>query len=95
MASSTLSSKGQATIPKLIRERLGLKAGDRLDFAVAPDGTVRLRARNLKLAELQGILPKPKRRVTDDALDLAIRESWGERWQRSEGRRNRNPRRGS
>jgi AbrB family looped-hinge helix DNA binding protein len=84
MASSTVSSKGQTTIPKRIRERLKLKAGDRVDFTVEPDGGVRLRARNLGLSELRGILPKPKRRLSADELNAAIRESWGERWRRFE-----------
>ena len=32
MADTTLTSKGQTTIPKEIRERLGLEAGDKLSF---------------------------------------------------------------
>lgn len=32
--SSTISSKGQITVPLEIRNRLGLKAGDRIDFVV-------------------------------------------------------------
>lgn len=38
MASSTLTSKGQVTIPKSLRKRLGLKVGDRLRFQVDADG---------------------------------------------------------
>ncbi|HYM44558.1 MAG TPA: AbrB/MazE/SpoVT family DNA-binding domain-containing protein [Solirubrobacteraceae bacterium] len=30
---STVSEKGQVTVPKRIRDRLGIKAGDRLEFA--------------------------------------------------------------
>jgi AbrB family looped-hinge helix DNA binding protein len=37
---SALTSKGQATIPKVIREHLGLKPGDRLKFFMHPDGSV-------------------------------------------------------
>lgn len=44
MALATLTSKGQVTIPSEIRRRMGLKAGDKLDFRVDDDGrlTVRL-----------------------------------------------------
>lgn len=43
MAESTLTSKGQITIPKEIRTRLGLRRGDRLEFEVAADGEVTMR----------------------------------------------------
>jgi len=38
--SSTISSKGQVTVPQEIRNRLGLSAGDRLDFVVEGERTV-------------------------------------------------------
>jgi antitoxin PrlF len=37
--SSTISSKGQITVPLEIRARLGLKKGDRVEFVVADNGT--------------------------------------------------------
>jgi AbrB family looped-hinge helix DNA binding protein len=37
---SALSIKGQATIPKMVREHLHLKPGDRVKFFVHPDGSV-------------------------------------------------------
>jgi antitoxin PrlF len=43
---TTLTSKGQATIPKHIRDRLGLKAGSRLIFAVNKDGELILRPKD-------------------------------------------------
>lgn len=42
-AQSTLTSKGQITLPAGLRRRWGLKPGDRLDFALEPDGRVVLR----------------------------------------------------
>ncbi|HLH31531.1 MAG TPA: type II toxin-antitoxin system PrlF family antitoxin [Terriglobia bacterium] len=39
-AESTLTSKGQTTIPKDIRDRLRMKTGDRMTFTLMPDGTV-------------------------------------------------------
>jgi antitoxin PrlF len=38
--SSTISSKGQITVPQEIRKRLGLKPGDRVEFVVEEDRTV-------------------------------------------------------
>ena len=43
MSTSTITSKGQATIPKRIREFLKVKAGDQLDFVIADDGRVLVR----------------------------------------------------
>ena len=44
-AESTLTSKGQTTIPKDIRDRIGLKPGDKITFTMMPDGTVQMRAK--------------------------------------------------
>lgn len=56
MSETTLTSKGQTTIPKDIRDQLGLKAGDRLTFTLLPDGTVILRVKNQSLINLGGCL---------------------------------------
>ena len=38
--STTVTSKGQVTIPKAVRDRLGIVAGDPVDFEMSPDGRV-------------------------------------------------------
>ena len=40
MPTATLTTKGQVTIPKEVREHLGVDTGDRLSFVVQRDGTV-------------------------------------------------------
>ncbi len=42
-AQSTLTSKGQITLPVELRRRWDLKPGDRLDFSLEPDGRVVIR----------------------------------------------------
>ena len=42
MPSSTLTSKGQVTLPVEIRRKLGLKPGDRLYFDIQDDGLIRV-----------------------------------------------------
>lgn len=74
MSESTISSKGQVTVPKSIRTRLHLKAGDRLRFLVDADGSVRLAAATRDVATLRDILPRPKRRATLEELDVVIRQ---------------------
>ena len=57
MSRATLTSKGQLTIPKDVRDRLGLESGDRVVFEFEGD-VVRLRVERRKsLGELMGSLP--------------------------------------
>jgi AbrB family looped-hinge helix DNA binding protein len=51
---ATLTSKGQTTIPKEIRDSLSLKAGDLLTFTLMPDSTVVMRVKNTSVTELAG-----------------------------------------
>ena len=56
MPHATLTSKGQLTLPKAIRDLLRLGAGDRVDFIVKEDGTVLLRPATVDVRELKGLL---------------------------------------
>jgi antitoxin PrlF len=68
---SAITVKGQATIPKAIREHLRLKPGDRVKFFVHPDGSVVLLPK-LPASALRGML-KPRRRgvTVDDMTEAA------------------------
>lgn len=61
MTDSTITSKGQVTIPKQVRDRLGVKAGDRVTFTVLPDGVVLLRAKVGSIKDIGGLLYEPDR----------------------------------
>lgn len=58
---TTLTSKGQVTVPREIRERLGLKAGDKLAFHLLSDGTVVMRQRGRTVEDIGGMLHQPGR----------------------------------
>jgi AbrB family looped-hinge helix DNA binding protein len=60
---STLTSKGQTTVPKAIRESLRLKPGDRITFTPMPDGTVLMRAKNKSVMSLAGSLRRRGRKA--------------------------------
>jgi AbrB family looped-hinge helix DNA binding protein len=60
---STLTSKGQTTVPKAIRESLHLKPGDRITFTPMPDGTVLMRVKNKSVMSLAGSLRRRGRKV--------------------------------
>ena len=60
---STLTSKGQTTVPKAIRESLRLKPGDRITFTPMPDGTVLMRVKNKSVMNLAGSLRRRGRKA--------------------------------
>jgi antitoxin PrlF len=62
MASATVTSKGQITIPKDVREHLGLEAGDRVVFVVQSDRDVLLKPAKTDIRELHGMLYRKGRR---------------------------------
>lgn len=67
---SAITVKGQATIPKAVREHLGLKPGDRIKFFVHPDGTVVLLPKR-PAAAMRGMLKARRRPVTIEAMHEA------------------------
>ena len=68
MSISTLTSKGQTTIPRDVRDAAGLRTGDRLHFTVLADGTIILRVKNRSVRDL-AIKPKPVRHVSVDQMN--------------------------
>jgi AbrB family looped-hinge helix DNA binding protein len=83
MATATVTSKGQITIPQPIRERLRLKPGDRVDFVVAENGRVELQTRKIPFEQLRGMLKSPfKRPVSIREMDRGIARAVRERFER-------------
>jgi AbrB family looped-hinge helix DNA binding protein len=69
---SAITVKGQATIPKIIREHLRLKPGDRVKFFMHPDGTVVLLPK-LPASALRGMLKSRRRKaVTIEQMAQAV-----------------------
>lgn len=56
---ATLTSKGQVTLPKEIRDALKLSSGAKLDFSLQADGSVNVRPMKNSIASLFGILKRP------------------------------------
>jgi AbrB family looped-hinge helix DNA binding protein len=73
MPSATLTSKGQITIPKEVRDELGLRVGDRVAFRVIEDGRVIVEPETIDLRDLKGVLRPRRTGVTLAAMDQAIR----------------------
>jgi AbrB family looped-hinge helix DNA binding protein len=77
MPSAKLTSKGQITVPKEVREALGVHTGDRLAFRIRDDGTVLLEPETVDLMSLRASVRTQVKRVTVGAMDDAIRRSRG------------------
>ena len=58
MSDATLTSKGQMTLPKDIRDGLGIKPGNRVTFTLLPNGTALLRVKNKSVMSLAGSLKR-------------------------------------
>lgn len=77
MPTATVTSKGQITIPKPVRDELGLRKGDRVAFRVLEDGSVVVEPETVEILDLKGAL-KPKRKgITLADMDEAVRNQKG------------------
>ncbi len=84
MPDATLTTKGQVTIPKPVRDHLKLETGVRLSFVIQEDGVVVLKPATRHISELAGLLSRPRQRsVSVEAMDAAIarqvRQKFGRR----------------
>lgn len=76
MAHSILTSKGQITIPKIVREKLHLKTGDRLDFRIEKDA-VKLVPQSRRVSEVFGILSgKSVKPVSVEEMNTKLKKSF-------------------
>jgi len=69
---ATITSKGQITLPKALRDQLQLSPGDRVEFILDEDNGVRMLPRLVSVRNLKGILPKPAKPVSLEEMDEAI-----------------------
>jgi AbrB family looped-hinge helix DNA binding protein len=73
MATATLTSKGQVTIPKAVRDAMNVGAGDRIDFIVTDAGDVLVRSASLDIHELRGLVKRPRGKVvTIEKMNAAV-----------------------
>lgn len=72
MATATMTSKGQITIPAAVRTALGIEAGDRIEFIQTDAGRFELVAATQSVSALKGLIPKPSKPVTIAAMNAAV-----------------------
>ncbi|MGU2445385.1 AbrB/MazE/SpoVT family DNA-binding domain-containing protein [Burkholderia cenocepacia] len=75
MATATITSKGQVTIPVDVRNQLGLEAGDRIEFSFnEATGRYEVYLATRSLAALKGVVKKPAKPVSINDMNQAIAE---------------------
>jgi antitoxin PrlF len=73
MASATVTSKGQVTIPVDVRNQLGLAAGDRIEFIFNDEtGRYEVVPVTRSVTALKGIIRKPAKPVSIEDMNAAI-----------------------
>jgi len=86
MPRATVTSKGQITLPKDIRMHLGVGAGDRVEFRIAPDGTVTVTPQSGSARRLFGVLCRPDRTgISVEAMDSAVSDALANDIERTRG----------
>lgn len=80
----TVTSKGQTTVPKQVRDFLGLETGAQVEWTLDENGTATVKPRNLRAVDLAGILGAPPngRHLTIEDMDDAIAEAVSRRFRR-------------
>ena len=71
---STITSKGQTTIPRDIRKKLNLITGDNIEYYVNNDNSITLVHSDLDIANLYGFMKKPNRTISVEDMNKIISE---------------------
>ena len=72
MATATLTTKGQITIPVEVRTSLGLDTGDRVEFVEGAPGRYAFLAATRPVTALKGMFGEPRKAVSIDDMNAAI-----------------------
>jgi AbrB family looped-hinge helix DNA binding protein len=72
MSTSTVTSKGQITIPRDVRKALGIESGDKVRFNVDDEGRVFFVPVTVDVTSLKGIIPKPDKAVSVEDMRATI-----------------------
>ena len=73
MTTAVVTSKGQITIPKPVRDGLGIETGDRVEFVELERGVYTVVAATRDVRDLKGMIPKPVKPVSVEDMNKAIR----------------------
>ena len=77
MSTAVVTSKGQITIPKPVRDGLGVETGDRVEFVELEKGVYSVIAATRDIRDLKGVIPKPAKPVSIEDMNKAVRRHAG------------------
>lgn len=69
---ATITSKGQVTLPKPIRDKLHLKPGDKIEFVLDDDDGLRVTPVTASITQLKGMVPAPASPLSLEEMDAAV-----------------------
>ena len=72
MPTATVTTKGQITIPKEVRDAMGIEAGDRVEFVAEEKGVYKVVAATKDVRHLKGLVPKPAKPVSVEEMNRAV-----------------------
>jgi antitoxin PrlF len=73
MTTAIVTSKGQITIPKPVRDGLGVETGDRVEFVELERGVYSVVAATRDIRDLKGVVPRPAKPVSVEDMNKAVR----------------------
>jgi AbrB family looped-hinge helix DNA binding protein len=74
VTAATITTKGQITIPASVRVALGVDTGDRVEFVEVAKGRFEVVAATQSVTALKGLIPRPSKPVSIEAMNAAIAE---------------------
>ena len=77
MSISTITNKGQTTIPIQIRSYMGIHPGDKIEFFIDDEGRVIVQALTADVTQLKGMLAKPKKPISIEKMNKIIKTRGG------------------
>ena len=77
---ATITSKGQVTLPKPIRDKLHLKPGDRIEIILDDDDGLRVTPVTASITQLKGMVPAPASPLTLEEMDAAVADATAARY---------------
>lgn len=78
MPTAKVTSKGQLTVPKEVRDALRIRTGDRISFQVRKDGVVEMRPATGNIKDLYGMFKYRGKRLSVEQMDEGIAEAVAE-----------------
>lgn len=81
MSLATLTSKGQVTIPKDIREFLHLHSGDKIEVLPTENGEAIIRPVTITVDDMFGVLKKPgQKSISVEEMNQALKQGFKSHW---------------